>query len=369
MNPHHKLIVLLFCIFTLLLGGCSSDQNLQREEARPEKVPAFSQPEHKSSEATALLKIHFIDVGQGDSILIQSPRGENILIDGGEAAQGKKVADYLQAQGIKELAAVVATHPHSDHIGGLIEVVKTFPVAQVYSPAVVHNSRTFEDFLSAIKSKQLKIKTARAGVAIPLKGVQAEFLAPISKKYEDLNNYSAVVRLSYGQNIFLFMGDAEKESEAEIMQSGIDLKADLIKLGHHGSSSSSSPEFLAAAAPRYAVIMCGTANDYGHPHRETLAALEKMKAEVYRTDQDGNIVLSSNGSRINIESQRGIKLDSKASPVSDSGAAGNYIGNKKSRKFHRPSCQSLPERQNQVIFDSREEAVKEGYVPCKSCKP
>lgn len=358
----------MLCIFTLLLGGCSSDQSVRRKAESPEKVPSFSQQE-QSPQAKAILKIHFIDVGQGDSILIQSPEGENLLIDGGEKEEGKKVADYLKAQGVKELAAIVATHPHSDHIGGLVEVIDTFSVAKVYLPAVTHSSRTFEDLLYAIKDQKLKISTARAGVSIPLKGLQAEFLAPRSKQYEDLNNYSAVLRLSYGKNVFLFMGDAEKESEAQIMQSGINLKADLIKLGHHGSSSSSSPDFLAAAVPRYAVIMCGTANDYGHPHQETLAVLNKLKVGVYRTDQDGNIVISSDGSQINIRSERGKKVDSEVKSLSDSGESGNYIANKRSKKFHKPSCQSLPEKQNQVIFSKRDEAISQGYVPCKACEP
>ncbi|MEN6328120.1 MAG: MBL fold metallo-hydrolase [Syntrophomonas sp.] len=368
MTGRFRLIILLLCIFTLLLGGCSSGDNTQRQEASPEKVPALSQQE-QSPPAKTILKIHFIDVGQGDSILIQSPQGENLLIDGGETDEGKKVSDYLRAQGIKELAVIVATHPHSDHIGGLIEVINTFPVANVYMPAVTHSSQTFEELLSAIKDQKLKISTARAGVGIPIKGFQAEFLAPQKNQYEDLNNYSAVVRLSYGQNVFLFMGDAEKESEAQIMQSGLNLKADLIKLGHHGSSSSSSPEFLVAAAPRYAVIMCGIGNDYGHPHRETLAVLNKLKVEVSRTDQDGNIVINSDGSHINIKSERGKKLNSEVKSVSDSGESSYYIGNKKTMKFHKPSCQSLPEKQNQVIFGKRDEAISQGYVPCKACKP
>ncbi|MDD2619510.1 MAG: MBL fold metallo-hydrolase [Syntrophomonadaceae bacterium] len=377
MTARFRLMVLLICLFSLLVGGCSSRADLSQEEARREKVPAFSRQEQSSPSAPVLLKIHFIDIGQGDAILIQSPQGENLLIDAGEKDAAPKLLSYLEAQGVEKLAAVIGTHPHSDHIGGLSEVINTFPVARVYLPAVTHNSRTFEELLLTIKNKELKVSKASQGVKIPLNGLQAVFLAPGDENYEKLNNYSAVVELRYGENTFLLMGDAEIESEEQILQAYSDLKANVIKLGHHGSSSSSSPAFLAAVAPQYAIVMCGADNEYGHPHQETLAALKKMGIEVCRTDQDGNILISCDGRKVDISSERGNNISGSPKPqalndktsVAVNDESKDLIGNKKTRKFHRPDCKTLPEMQNRIFFSNREQAIAQGYTPCKSCNP
>jgi len=322
------------------------------------------------------LTVHFIDVGQGDSILVQTPTGQSMLIDGGERDQGKKVVQYLKNQGLCNINILVGTHPHSDHIGGLIDVLENFPVDKVYLPKVIHNTPTFKDFLTAIKNKGLKATTAKAGIEIPLEGVDACFAAPVGDTYEDLNNYSTVIKILYGNNSFLFTGDAEEESEAEMLLSSVVcLQADVLKIGHHGSTSSTTDAFLEIVSPQYAVIMCGKNNDYGHPHEETIEKLTKAGIEIYRTDQQGNIVMTSDGNNIEINTVKSYKeVDENLNVQSgtglndqDNGDNTYYIGNKNSNKLHRPYCKYLPAEHNRVYFKTWEEAIEAGYVPCKAC--
>ncbi|MGB9887927.1 MAG: stalk domain-containing protein [Moorellales bacterium] len=250
----------------------------------------------------ALLKVHFLDVGQADSILVRLPDGRALLIDGGNNADGPAVVSYLKAQGIERLDWVVATHPHEDHVGGLDAVLDAFEVGKVYAPRATTNTRAYEDFLLAVQRKGLKIAEARAGVTLFTgPGLTAAFVAPNRTGYEDLNNYSAVLRLVYGQTSFLFAGDAETESKAEMLVANHALKADVFKVGHHGSESSTTPAFLAAVSPRYAVISVGAGNDYGHPSPETLARLAEAKVEVFRTDLQGAIVAASDGQKITFD--------------------------------------------------------------------
>jgi competence protein ComEC len=290
-----------------------------------------------------------------------------MLVDGGKPEEGENISEFLRNQGVKQLAVVVGTHPHSDHIGGLAQIINNFPVEKVYLPRVNHNTTTFEALLKAIKGKNLKISTARKGVEIPLEGIQARFIAPVGEDYEDLNNYSAVIRIDYGDISFILTGDAEEFSEKEMLASGEKLKADVLKAGHHGSSGSTCPAFLKAVSPPYAVIMCGADNDYGHPHRETLAALEAAGVKVYRTDLHGTIIMKSDGHNINIDTVGFNNKTTKNPPEQKQDNV--YIGNKNSLKFHCSDCKSLPAAKNQVYFKTRDEAVKQGYSPCNKCQP
>jgi competence protein ComEC len=245
-----------------------------------------------------IMKVTYIDVGQGDSILIQV-NGKNLLIDAGPNESTDKLLSYLGKQDIKKLDYIIATHPHEDHIGGMTSVIKKYNIGKFYAPKKITNTKAFEDMVKSLKSKQLKINVASAGVHLDLgKNAKCEMIAPNEMNYENLNNYSAVLKITYGKVKFLFTGDAEKLSEDEILSKNYDISCDLLKIGHHGSSSSSSKSFLDKASPKIAVISCGKNNDYGHPNHKTVDALEKKKMQIYRTDVDGSIVLISDGKKI-----------------------------------------------------------------------
>lgn len=247
------------------------------------------------------LKVYFLNVGQADSILIKTPDDKSMLIDAGNRDDGDFVVDYIKKLGIHKLDVVIATHPHEDHIGAMAQVIKSFDIGTFYMPYVSNNTKTFENMLKALEYEKVRAKYARGGVAINLsKDIDAEFLAPNNSKYDDLNNYSAVVKLIYKNISFLFEGDAERESEAEMLSRGYDLTANILKIGHHGSSSSSSNKFLDAVNPQYAVIMVGKNNDYGHPNKETIDKLNLRGIKILRTDRDGTIFMSTNGSKLNV---------------------------------------------------------------------
>jgi competence protein ComEC len=287
-----KIKIFVVCLLFLLLTSCG----LNLQEGVENKLKTQS----SNLNADGLLHVSIIDVGQGDSILIKTPAGRFIIVDGGSKEEFNKFFGYLESQNINAITTVIATHPHEDHIGNLDDVIMEYPVNEVYMPKVTANTKTFRDLMEAIKSKGLRIKTAKSGVRFNLDGVDFEFLAPNSKWYEDLNNYSAVLKVSYGQNSFLLMGDAEKLSESEILKKGFNVKADVIKIGHHGSSSSSSKAFIKAVNPKYAVISLGKNNDYGHPHRETIKLLNDLNISICRTDINGTVSFVSNGKNIKI---------------------------------------------------------------------
>ncbi|HHW61593.1 MAG TPA: MBL fold metallo-hydrolase, partial [Syntrophomonadaceae bacterium] len=221
-------------------------------------------------------------------------------------------------------------------------------------PAVVHTTDTFDQLLDAVQQQGIKISGAKCGVEIPLKGVKAEFLAPNAEDYENLNDYSAVLKLTYGEQAFLFTGDAQELSENEMLANGQNLQASILKIGHHGSSSSSSAAFLQAVSPQIAVISCGLQNDYGHPHREVLQRLVEQDIKVLRTDLHGTITIKSNGKSITIS-------------VKEAGGQKEWIGNKNSKVVHHQNCSNLPHPKNRIYFDSLDEAYQLKYRACPNC--
>ena len=283
------LIILSF----FLLSGCGTVEKAVTASKAPNQTDKGS-----------LLQVHFINVGQADSILVMAPNGQTILVDGGNVDDGPAVVRYLKSQGVKELSAVIATHPHADHIGGLDTIIRSFPPKQVYISNGTSNTKTFENFIAAVKASGAKTIRAKAGVKLDVPGLSGIFLAPNSDHYEDLNNYSAVLKITLGKVSFLLTGDAQAVSEAEMLKSGQDLQATVLKVGHHGSSSSTTSAFLKAVSPKYAVISVGVNNDYGHPAQVTLDRLAKAGVQVYRTDRNGTIVATSDGDTVKLTASR-----------------------------------------------------------------
>lgn len=244
------------------------------------------------------LEVHFIDVGQGDAILVKSDE-EFMLIDAGKNVAGDLVVDYLKGQNVKKLKYVIGTHPHEDHIGGLDDVINAFEVETVIMPNVTHTTKTFEDVLDSIINKGLKITPAKSGEQYHLGESEVLILAPNKAEYDNLNNYSVVTKLTHGNTSFIFTGDAEEISEKEMIEVYKDnLKSDVLKVGHHGSTTSTSQEFLDAVRPKEAVISLGKDNTYGHPHKEIIDRLEANNIIIYRTDLEGTIIAKSDGNSI-----------------------------------------------------------------------
>lgn len=274
--------------------------------SKPAVTPAPAAIVLPKKQTAGTLQVYYFDVGQGDSTLIRTPANQYILIDGGNNDQGTNVVKYLNALGVKTLDALVATHPDADHIGGLDDVLKALDVKSVYAPKVSHTTQTYKDFLIAVKNEGRTIKAVSKGVKIPLTGVDATFLAPINSYGDNLNDWSAVLKVTYKNKSFLFTGDAEKASENDMLADGMNLKADVLKVGHHGSSSSTSKPFLDAIKPTYAVISTGK-NNYGHPNAGIIDRLKNAKASILRTDQKGTITAICDGSKITFTTTKGAK--------------------------------------------------------------
>lgn len=239
---------------------------------------------------------HYIDVGEGDCELVELPDGKCLLIDAGTSDCGEKIVKYISSLGYKSIDYVILSHPHSDHIGGMPNVLKNFEVGIIYMPDTTGISPEYVDMAQLIKKKQIPTEVAKRGVKVcDGDGYSVDIIAPCSKSYDNENNYSAVVMIKFGETSFLYMGDAEKESENEI---GGNIEADVIKIGHHGSKTSSSSDFLKRVNPEYAVIPCGKDNDNGHPDEGVLTVLNALGTEIYRTDRHGNVVIVSDGKRI-----------------------------------------------------------------------
>ena len=248
------------------------------------------------------LIVHYIDVGQGDSILIQHAE-LNLLIDAGSRSESQKLVSYLKEIGIESIDVFIATHPHEDHIGGFVEIIKEFEVKKVYDSGYVHTTRTFNNYLNAIDQNNIPFKIARRGdILIKKDNLSIEVLHPEVLK-NDINGSSVVLLMTYKEVNFLFMGDAEKNEEEELLNKYPLLKADVIKVGHHGSSTSSTEAFIKQINPTIAVITVGENNRYNHPHQSVVDRLIRHGAEVYRTDKHGTVIVQTDGYKITIQTK------------------------------------------------------------------
>ncbi|MEC0176401.1 ComEC/Rec2 family competence protein [Paenibacillus favisporus] len=278
----------------LILSGCSLEIN-----------PAA--PENNSTPASTgrgNLRVVFLDVGQGASQLIISPSGKTMLIDAGNNDKEELMLQYMEQYGITKLDTVIGTHPDADHIGGLDAVINHIPVGRIYMPKAQANTKTFESVLRAVKNARLKVQTAKAGISWDMDDeVHVDMLAP-RKSYDDSNNMSAVVKITYGRTSFLLTGDAEADSERDMLDAGTDLQADVMLVGHHGSKSSTTLAFLKGVHPKYAVIQVGADNTYGHPKSVILNRLKQQSVKVYRNDLQGTIEAESNGQKVTFRTER-----------------------------------------------------------------
>lgn len=270
-----KIIVLLLCIF--LLAGCT-------EAVKTEKIPVTAGHE---------MQVHFIDVGQGDSILIESPSGKTMLIDGGVKGAGQQIVSYLKELGINKLDIVVATHPDADHIGGLIPVLDNMTIEQFYDSGKVHTSQTFEEMLTRIDEKNIPYHVPKIGDDIEFdKDVNVKVLNA-NDQATDNNDASIVLKMTYGNVSFLLTGDAGVALEKEMLQ--YDVKATVLKAGHHSSNTSSSEEFIQAVKPEVTILSYGEDNKYGHPHAEIVDRLQAIGSKIYATADLGTITVSTDG--------------------------------------------------------------------------
>lgn len=280
----------LLTVILLSLIGCIP----KPAEPTPTSVPV--------TPTLGTLTVHYIDVGQGDAILVQSPDGRNMLIDGGDKSPG--VVGYLKDKGINELDVVVLTHPHADHVGGLVDVMRRIPVKQVWNNGSASTSPTYISFLTAIRSSNAIYNDARRGGSIPLGNLTFSILHPTDAESKDLNDDSIVLRLQHGAVSFLFTGDATSDSEKSMLAAGQVTQTTILKLGHHGSRTSSSAPFVKTVLPKATVYMAGQGNDYYHPHPETLGTMAEIKADVFGTDVNGTVVITSDGQSYTVTPQK-----------------------------------------------------------------
>jgi competence protein ComEC len=282
------------------LGGSASER--VEKLGSPAKEAVLTVPVVPTPQTEGLLKVHFLDVGHGDACLIQCPDGENILIDAGSGEYSYFVTDYLRNAGVKELDMVIATHPHSDHVGGLSAVINEFPVKLVLDPGKAHTTGSYRQFLEAVKAHpDTEYKIGRAGQKYTFGKVKLSILHPGNRLPRKINNCSIVSRLEYDKISFLFAGDAQKEAEEQILRRRYRLKSTVLKVGHHGSTTSTTKPFLRAVSPRVAVISTGPSPPGYDKRAEIVDRLEKRGVKVYRTDRDGTIKIESNGKNCTIK--------------------------------------------------------------------
>ena len=324
------------------------------------------------------LTVTWLDVGQGDAAVIQCG-GQSMLIDGGKPEKSSYIYAWLQQHGLSYLDVIVATHVDADHIGGLSGALNYASVGTAYCPETTGTTETFQSFVKYLAQRGKQITVPTAGETFALGGAQIQILGPLHRA-EDSNDNSIVLKVSFGATSFLFTGDAERAEEQDLLNSGVNLQSTVLKVGHHGSDTSTSYPFLRAVAPQYAVISVGAGNSYGHPTEAVLSRLRDAGVTTFRTDMQGEITAVSDGQTINFSTAKNAVAIASANAGggnADGAAgagttAGSYVLNTNSHKFHLPSCSSvetISPKNRKDVNESREQIISEGYAPCKRCNP
>ena len=381
-------LILIISLFT----GCSvadiSNISPTPDIQNTTTTSATPTPISTNTNISGELQVYFFDVGQADCSLTIFPTGETLLIDGGNNEDGGFLVSQIKSLGINNISYLVGTHPHEDHIGGLDTIIQNFDIGKIYMPNAYSDSRTFEEVVNAISNKGMKITAPVSGEYIMnTTDSKIRILAPNSKEYDNLNNYSIAIRVDYKDNSFLFTGDAETEVENEILAKGYDIDVDVFKAGHHGSTTSNSSRFLNKVTPEYVIIQVGEGNSYGHPHDEILYAFQKMGAKTYRTDLNGTVKVIADGTNITVHPNTNsnsssqtipipIQTENKNSNIKD--ANGDSVINTtpsqnpehtvyvtpNGAKYHEEGCKHLGKNIRPLTLN---EAISEGYEPCKGC--
>ena len=324
------------------------------------------------------LTVTWLDVGQGDAAVIQCG-GQSMLIDGGKPEKSSYIYAWLQQHSLSYLDVIVATHVDADHIGGLSGALNYASVGTAYCPETTGTTETFQSFVKYLAQRGKQITVPTAGETFALGGAQIQILGPLHRA-EDSNDNSIVLKVSFGATSFLFTGDAERAEEQDLLNSGVNLQSTVLKVGHHGSDTSTSYPFLRAVAPQYAVISVGAGNSYGHPTEAVLSRLRDAGVTTFRTDMQGEITAVSDGQTINFSTAKNAVAIASANAgggTADGAAgagttAGSYVLNTNSHKFHLPSCSSvetISPKNRKDVNESREQIISEGYAPCKRCNP
>lgn len=350
-----KKLISLLLILSLLLCSCSVEIVYGPTEPRPDLDP--------DSTGNNILTIHYIDVGQADCILLETD-GEFVLIDGGNRDDSQKVISYLESCGVEELNAVICTHAHEDHVGGLPSVLAVYPTAAVYAPTKTYSSNVFDKFVYYTDQQGLEITIPSPGDEFLLGQAKFTILGPV-KSYAETNDTSIVVMVNFLNTKFLFTGDMEVAAENDMLdywEGRVDWNVDVLKVGHHGSTTSSGYRFVYETNPEYAVISCGKDNSYGHPHDEIIDRYNDAGVPLFRTDELSTILAVTDGYEITITWE-----NQNAQPDDVEPADSRLIGNINSKKVHTSTCNALPKEENRIYFDSYQDAINAGYTPCGNC--
>ena len=375
-NTCRALMLILAILLTALMASCTEAALNTGNEAAAYEQPAAQASQGNSVGAPAvsdgpdvglgLLTVTFIDVGQADATLLEQG-GMAMLIDGGSPEDSNLIFTVLRDRGIERLDHVIATHAHADHVGGLSGALRQATAGAAWCPVTDYDTRAFRNFVSGLEDAGSGITVPEPGTWFMLGTARVEFLGPSEINEGEPNDTSLIIKVTHGDVSFLFTGDAERNAELRLVEEGRDLSADVIHVGHHGSSTSSAYPFLREVMPLYAVISCGRGNQYGHPHEDVMSRLRDAGAAVYRTDMQGDITAVSDGASVSFVTAR--NADAVTNPGSARQPEDSYIGNANSLKFHRQSCTGLPAEHNRVTLGSLEEAYEKGFDPCGICRP